>query len=433
MLIDKKIPLTKLEVGGGGDPNGPFYRIEAASLYIAKGALDISFDTTEPPCFGETQFCPAKVQNTNLETCLLCNPTGGVEWRVRENEKSIICKVPEDPVGKRVQRISSQYYQDFYTQCDHGKEFNAGGCQSCDGSCSSCDGGTSSDCLSCLSPTAYLTDLGAGKGTCSFSNCPAGKYWKRGRCLDCPSECPSSCLAEGICGPCLPNEKKISGVCCDVTDGHFMEYPEGEEPRCSSCHESCLTCTGKEETHCSSCRPGKMLDLLSGKCRDECQGATYYSPTSFNCEICPKFCQSCTDATTCTSCSFFHSLKQEANGDISCAKIKECPTGCKTCSTDSSDDSCHSCQIGFCLNPKTLTCESKCPSTKFTPWNGISIVDSSKFVFSLEQIEILEQKDYNFNYKVVFSEKNVFFFEPFNINFIEEFMDVSFIFLFIFF
>lgn len=69
--------------------------------------------------------------------------------------------------------------------------------------------------------------------------------------------------------------------------------------RCSSCHESCDTCSGSNSSQCISCPLGHFWH--EGRCVKECPAHHYADTYQRECVECPPGCSEC-NKTTCISC-----------------------------------------------------------------------------------------------------------------------------------
>ncbi|EAR87003.2 hypothetical protein TTHERM_00417850 (macronuclear) [Tetrahymena thermophila SB210] len=111
---------------------------------------------------------------------------------------------------------------------------------------------------------------------------------------------------------------------------------------CSSCDQSCLTCTGANSNQCSQCTPGKYLDTATSTCQP-----------------CSSTCSQCNNSSTCTQCSpsfpYFYNSQCSANQppNTYCDNVtlvcKACPSQCNGCTIDMKCIQCRS-QTDYFLN-----------------------------------------------------------------------------------
>ena len=143
--------------------------------------------------------------------------------------------------------------------CPNGEwaDYETGTCQKCHDMCKTCFGPTSDTCLSC-NETLYFYGYHCVQ-TCTDTHYADVKLKE---CLPCSSNCrtceksPSNCVN---CRPFFILDQY--NRCLPPCDKHT------NSSNCKQCHSTCLTCSGKENYQCTSCRDGRRL--LSGSCIDE--------------------------------------------------------------------------------------------------------------------------------------------------------------------
>ena len=196
------------------------------------------------------------------------------------------------------------------TQCKNGYALNNNTCRKCSQSCSSC---AASDITSCTSCAKYLR-LSSGK------------------CVPCPSRC-QTCVGDN----------------CAICDKGYRPATNGS---CvPNCHISCLTCSDKDATSCTSCYLNYNLNgtkcvfnnacSQTSSCTDCGQGSGYFL-TAGQCYQCANIskCLQCsqTNPQACSICSDGYFI----NG----TKCSSCPSICSTCISNSI---CSGCVPGFTL------------------------------------------------------------------------------------
>lgn len=140
-------------------------------------------------------------------------------------------------------------------------------CAPCESSCKTCDGQEKFDCLSCESPS-FL-------------------YNKQ-----CVSSCPS------------PYVGQLSTARCEASCLNDKEIIDGNRI-CRGCHVDCLTCTGLLITDCISCKNPSFIILIKESqnlCLQNCGNSYYLS--SNTCFKCNENCLECSRSlnTDCLSC-----------------------------------------------------------------------------------------------------------------------------------
>uniref|UniRef100_A0A8C4R3X1 EGF-like domain-containing protein n=1 Tax=Eptatretus burgeri TaxID=7764 RepID=A0A8C4R3X1_EPTBU len=239
------------------------------------------------------------------------------------------------------------------TVCSHNEflDDKRGTCSPCHPSCASCSGPGRSQCLSCPDGL-FLT----GARRCA-SRCPKGYALEPSHqvCKPCPRGC-ADCNPNGNCQRCLDNREPDSEETFYLHQGScLVECPEGyfessDNGTCMTCAHECQACDG-DAHHCVGCTSGMVLQ--EGTCRHECQ-PRYFLDRLGSCHRCPLHCEHCTNASSCTECSFLNSLLEGR-----CYAI--CPFGHFE-GTGANDGHCVPCHTSCasCSGPGVTNCEA-CP------------------------------------------------------------------------
>ncbi|CAF3855729.1 unnamed protein product [Adineta steineri] len=309
--------------------------------------------------------------------------------------------------------------------CDSSEyfDFTENRCRWCDGRCSTCSGPQSYQCTSCGKTSKYPN---LQYHTC-VSSCSPGFYLSQtdSQCLACHDTC-LNCTS--------PNEESCLSCKLDyvyISHSHRCEkysgkpyYIDSNTRETHDCHSSCTQCKGPKATDCIACNLVTEVLLNDGHCVNDCSDGFYINKSKTNeidtnicmpcsigckkcnkenrckecdgskgyhfqgeycvptcplktfqlnthCESCQYPCETCTNLTSCLTCSeklyLFNDQCVEIcpNGyylkDKQCLK---CNPMCDICSGPSEDD-CQSCAIGFIFNDKQNKCLSTCPNGNF--------------------------------------------------------------------
>ena len=96
----------------------------------------------------------------------------------------------------------------------------------------------------------------------------------------------------------MDSTTSVCGLACDVD-----EYQNKWNQSCDPCHLDCSSCTGPENTQCTSC-PGTfyLSNQTGGYCLSDCPSEGYVR-TSI-CQACHESCLTCDGLTSshCTNC-----------------------------------------------------------------------------------------------------------------------------------
>ncbi|KAL4493949.1 hypothetical protein ABPG72_021966 [Tetrahymena utriculariae] len=242
-------------------------------------------------------------------------------------------------------------------------------CSKCNNSCTSCNGGLINNCLSC-NPPLYFEPA---TNTC-VSSCQKGQYMdsKTDTCLKCDSTC-STCTKGGAngCSSCvLPLYYQQSSSSC-VESCQTNQYQNNLTATCSSCDNSCASCSGHGKNECLSCSGSLYFDSTGKKCVNKCPDSYFADLSTNTCKQCDQSCKTCSGnlSTNCLSCSlpfYYNSITQKCDldcdqnqyKDIKIAQCLGCDSSCQTCS-GGQNTQCLSCTSNLYLDQNM--CKSSCP------------------------------------------------------------------------
>lgn len=210
-------------------------------------------------------------------------------------------------------------------------------CAQCDPSCFRCS--SSANCTQCNSGW-YLS------GDSCVQQCPPGSY----------------------------GEDAIQYLTANITNNPEMAIVYF--PYCATCDPSCAACTGPNNTQCTSCAPNYANNtiLLNGalatQCIDRCPDGKYVSQGS--CSDCPVQCATCTNPTTCVTCTVGEFLYGSQCGatcptgtfaNTATGQCETCYATCATC-TASGSSGCSSCLEAYFQYGSQ--CLGTCPDGTYT-------------------------------------------------------------------
>ncbi|KAH0571951.1 Cysteine-rich membrane protein 2 [Spironucleus salmonicida] len=305
--------------------------------------------TVSKPCV-DGQFCQIIDSGNQCtkchESCKTCSDSTTCDSCKDGLDLSDSKKCVENQCSEKVQCQKSHFCQNLVT---------GNICKNC-----------SENCLSC-------TD----SNTCT--SCNSAFYLNSKVCKKCPQFC-MECSPNGTCTKCQQNSRLSSTAQCvadacnnsqKCTEGEFCTLQDAGNI-CTKCHASCKTCS--DSITCDSCQDG--LDLsTSKKCVNnqcsknlQCQKNYFCQKleTGNLCQACPKNCETCTEANTCSGCAENYFLNvSEICAEVVCSaskpckeqefcfsstsgnECKVCPENCKSC--DSSGE-CNTCMETFSVN-----------------------------------------------------------------------------------
>jgi len=251
--------------------------------------------------------------------------------------------------------------------------------------CAKCVDGSSTQCETC--------DSGFHGPSCE-PNTPTPVQCNVSNCVTCVSGSSSQCAqcSPGFHGPsCTPNTPTPvqcnvsncktcasgSSTKCSVCNDGYAVKSDGTCASCSSLFGSCSSCTS---TECTDCTNGTHWN---GTTCVACPSGTHWSPSSNleasapptgcipNCDV--ANCQTCTNPSTCQTCSsgyFLYGGKCVATCPTgtygSNGKCVPCSSNCATCD----GSGCSKCASGYFLSDES--CVSQCPDGTYGS-NGVCV------------------------------------------------------------
>ena len=242
----------------------------------------------------------------------------------------------------------------------------------CDPSCSNCTVSNNPNfCTVCTDTTAIFTPIpvGSNTGTCTCK--PGSAMLPTGTCQPCAGICLtcSSPLNISACTTCRTGAfvNTTTGM-CQCTAGVMDQNGNCVlvcDPSCSTCVAShnasqCTSCTAVNATLVDGPIPGV------GTC--VCPDGTFFDPTVSNCVPCPLGCSTCTNATTCTSCSTGYYPDPTSGLCPNCMLVM---SNCTACTNATFCTDClpgNQAINGICV-PTTLP--QPCPAGQFLGPNGV--------------------------------------------------------------
>ncbi|CDW87691.1 fu domain containing protein [Stylonychia lemnae] len=146
------------------------------------------------------------------------------------------------------------------TKCDDNQFVVDGVCKSCDPKCSTCYGYNDNECYTCAENTITLIGYFYFQNSCK-GLCPDGYYQDNfsRECKKCNPRC-ETCISDTFCTKCIEGPYQLNnGECTFFTclDNQYRAIKP--QLSCYECDPSCLTCQGKSQFDCLSCRPKNML------------------------------------------------------------------------------------------------------------------------------------------------------------------------------
>jgi hypothetical protein len=199
----------------------------------------------------------------------------------------------------------------------------------CTAPCLTCEAGNPSACITCVNSESYILNSMTktcicaenytmnSNGTCLQNSCNSP-------CKNCYYQTPDICIEcfEGAnqilnITKCLCTESTYKqdnyGICrglavtnCSQCTGQPNQcnpgyYFSSQNLDCLPCHSTCLTCSGPDYFHCTSCIPALVLKFFGGICG--CTSGNFLSPATNTCQPCHQSCLECKEmATMCTEC-----------------------------------------------------------------------------------------------------------------------------------
>ncbi|XP_069123568.1 extracellular matrix organizing protein FRAS1-like [Argopecten irradians] len=305
------------------------------------GCEEGRFATRNNQCQACHETCLTCVDGTRHH-CVKCKP--GLLWRN----------------GQCVPRCDRNYFQE------------GGQCIACHRSCSFCVGPGIQDCQSCSNQGQVLQE-----GQC-VDACQSNYYLRNKECLECPPTCRTCSGDGGSCTSCFTGFVLHRTQCLSECPNGFYPSPEGF---CLRCHVSCHTCTGPEDTKCTSCIERVRLSKR-GRCRMPCADGQYLKrdgschSCEFGCSKCftgprgrESVCTLCTDPTMVAfdslcmrRCPIGHYVENQI--------CKECGGGCVQCD---SPMQCYKCGPALLLSGDR--CVRQCRQHQYRDWENQLCID----------------------------------------------------------
>ncbi|XP_058529798.1 protein disulfide isomerase CRELD2 isoform X2 [Ochotona princeps] len=116
--------------------------------------------------------------------------------------------------------------------------------------------------------------------------CSPGTYGPH--CHACQGGSERPCSGNGHChgdgsrhgdGSCQCHVGYKGALCTDCIDGYFSSLRNETHSVCTACHESCKTCSGPTDRHCSECEVGwERVEDACVECDSTCVGCTGKGP-----------------------------------------------------------------------------------------------------------------------------------------------------------
>jgi hypothetical protein len=182
-----------------------------------------------------------------------------------------------------------------------------------------CKNCTDGNATSCSGAGAMTTACKAGSvlqgGVCKAA-CDGGFYTKATASGDVCATCHATCATcsgpgDKECTSCLDvNTMSKNGngaiapahACTKQLNCAVGSIKDPFSSQCASCDPACLDCFGSTSSSCLTCNSSSLTPVLSGStCVAVCPTGTYNN--GGECDPCSHSCDTCVDATTCTSCS----------------------------------------------------------------------------------------------------------------------------------
>ena len=178
----------------------------------------------------------------------------------------------------------------------------------------------------------------------------------------------STCVTSALCG-----------------SGYYPDSTDATNQLCLLCHYTCLQCTDRFSTSCTSCPPQTYL-TAAGSCQSSCPSGFYASDATNTCLVCDGTCATCfgPSSSNCLRCPTNASAQTylvPMNSTCSAAcplgyyqfgyttggqnyyECRECAVTCATCAGTAT--SCLSCTAGYYIIPNTTQCLERCPIIYF--------------------------------------------------------------------
>ncbi|CAK66675.1 unnamed protein product (macronuclear) [Paramecium tetraurelia] len=191
------------------------------------------------------------------------------------------------------------YRQLIQSKCDCPYEYYDVGqllCQKCHYTCRTCFDSQINNCITCSIQNNRII-----KGNLCL--CMDGYLEKQigfQMCIKCSYRCASCSGTINHCDACPDFSFRNLGVdnSCSCPS-QYIDQPEN--PICTACHNTCLTCSGNQSNQCTTCNTSIGRELNN---QGECKCASkYFDSGVTECQACSNLCIECiTSSTNCTSC-----------------------------------------------------------------------------------------------------------------------------------
>jgi hypothetical protein len=220
-------------------------------------------------------------------------------------------------------------------------------CKSCIPNCEICTNNT--NCLKCLNNLYIVTSI-SGVVSCQTA-CPPRSYYDSNRvCYYCMDNCD-------VCA------RDNSGVlvCSTCSIGFILINQECVELKCDPNCPNCVI--SNTVLKCELCKDGYFIGPSGYQCIISCPVRYYADTGTKRCVACMNNCESCIEASmskpTCTLCSTSYIFKDLSGANI--CDYTTCPVSCTDCTITSPGIICHTCNIGYFMQPTVSKCQATCP------------------------------------------------------------------------
>ncbi|PPR01948.1 hypothetical protein CVT24_011097 [Panaeolus cyanescens] len=360
----------------------------AGTCQCAQGFTGSSCESCSPGFFGPScQACPA-----DCDQCDDGTSGSGRCLRPRIANLPSSCNCENGVCGSDGQCKCTTGFGALQTdptkcnQCTVGFFLNNNGdCEVCQPGCTVCSAGTG-ECTIC---NPDMTKDGNDPTKCVLippvdtnnQPCPAASFSANGVCTSCPNTC-GSCTggSPNDCLTCAPGLYMLNGACVSANaDGICQgsnQIANNVKVACDTCGAKCTACripgfgptSTVDSKQCTACIPGTFLS--NGQCIDACPAGTTVSQDGFTCIPCDSGCATCAGSPSfCLTCT---SNLVAAGGRC----VSSCPSGTTPSSSGASCLSCHS-DCASCSGPSFTQCTA-CPANRPVLSNGRCLPTCSK-------------------------------------------------------
>ena len=190
------------------------------------------------------------------------------------------------------------------------------------------------------------------------------------------------------CKVCNPPNDIGTATCTACEDGTFVNNSGAE---CKACTDPCATCTGAEDTKCTSCNEGNTPYFREGADGDgtgtcvaesDCKTQNTHFPTTTTggkkiCILCSDAtnggiadCKTCSKTDTTVTCTACTSNKKPNKAGTQCFKCQ-----LADCSHCNADGVCEACDNSKKVSPGGSSCVTACPENS-SDQNGACVCSS---------------------------------------------------------